>query len=368
MVVQNAATLGHPTGLPVGCWVGSNQGTLTELDTLVALLHGAEHWHASRPAPSHRLLELATDPGSSSSWSSSPTADSAPARQARRLGRPPEVGCSRCGQWWRDDHLGLGIMGQHRSCGNNDISSLPRPVLDQERHLFGRPAAPLLQRDGLIDALIDHVPAHPTAPRTITVGLHPDRDVDQVGHLATGSAHAFNDHRRRIGGDVDVARASVRLPCRWLVVHVPAGMQRCKDARQHQVIPAKAGMGPRHIIGMHHGSSGQHLAQAIRQRRLAARTPAVDRENPRPRRRIAGRVEQRAGQDVSRSTRQGPATGSPGPSNIPQPLPVCPHGHPREAFRTARWQPGPQGRQQIRTDAIERNAGMLRVASRSSPR
>jgi hypothetical protein len=42
MVVQNAATLGHPTGLPVGCWVGSNQGTLTELDTLVALLHGAE--------------------------------------------------------------------------------------------------------------------------------------------------------------------------------------------------------------------------------------------------------------------------------------------------------------------------------------
>jgi hypothetical protein len=57
-------------------------------------------------------------------------------------------------------------------------------------------------------------------------------------------------------------------------------------------------MGPRHIIGVHHGGSGQHLAQAIRQRRLTAPTPAVDSENARPRWRISCRVDQRAGQDV----------------------------------------------------------------------
>ena len=76
---------------------------------------GAEHWHASRPAPSHRLLELATDPGSSSSWSSSsspplPTVGLAPAPRP-----PPRRWTGRCRPRRSRFAAGAGPPPRHRS-------------------------------------------------------------------------------------------------------------------------------------------------------------------------------------------------------------------------------------------------------------
>jgi hypothetical protein len=80
-----------------------------------------------------------------------------------------------------------------------------------------------------------------------------------------------------------MAGAAVRLPSRRLVVHLPPGVQRPKDAVDHQVVPAKAGMLPRDVIGMYDRGRGHHPAQATGQGRLAAAPSAVDRDDPRPR-------------------------------------------------------------------------------------
>jgi hypothetical protein len=89
----------------------------------------------------------------------------------------------------RDHHLGLRIVGQHRSAGDDEVSSFPWPVVDQERDLFGLPLAPVLQRRGRVESLIDDVTAHPKAPSFVEIGLDPDRNINQIGQLSAGSAH-----------------------------------------------------------------------------------------------------------------------------------------------------------------------------------
>ena len=174
-------------------------------------------------------------------------------------------------------------MGQYRSGGDNEVRSFPWPVVDQERDLFLLPLAPVLQRHGRVKSLLDDVTAHPKASSLVNVGLDPDHNINQIGQLSAGSAHPLNDHRRGPGGDIDMAGAAVRLPGRRLVVHLPPGVQRPKDAVEHQVVPANAGMRPRNVIGMHDRGRGHHPAQATGQGRLAAAPSAIDRDDPRPR-------------------------------------------------------------------------------------
>jgi len=146
------------------------------------------------------------------------------------------------------DELGERVERDRRGTGDNEIGTFPRPLIGQERLLFGHPLTQALNRPRP-SRLPD--PGQAPARRFPLIGLHPDERVHQVRGFAAPGTNSLDDEQRAAGRHIDGSLAAVLSPARRLEGHRLAAVHGHQDPIDQQVGPAEAGVPPGEVIGVH---------------------------------------------------------------------------------------------------------------------